>query len=147
MRRHEGLKPLSQEHHLALVEAKHLRGAGEEADVDSAAARVLAAWPDLDRHFRDEERLLLPVLGRYAGSECPEIVETLRQHVAIRAAVDAIAERMDGGLAPAAVDLHRLGELLREHVRYEERVLFPEVEQVLPPEQLWRLQRQLRDRP
>ncbi|HKJ76061.1 MAG TPA: hemerythrin domain-containing protein [Gammaproteobacteria bacterium] len=146
MKRHEGLKPLSQDHHQALVEAKHLRAAGETAGTDAAAARLLERWAEMEEHFREEERLLLPVLGRYTGSDCPEIAETLRQHVEIRGVVDAISERLDGGLTPPAADLHRLGALLRDHVRYEERVLFPEIEQVLPSEQLWRVQRQLRDR-
>ena len=146
MKRHEGLKPLSHDHHRALVEAKHLRAAGEQASAESTAARLLERWAEMEQHFREEELLLLPVLGRYTGSDCPEIAETLRQHVEIRGAVDAISERLDGGLTPPPTDLHRLGELLRDHVRYEERVLFPEVEQVLPSEQLWRVQRQLRDR-
>lgn len=146
MKRHEGLKSLSQDHHRALVEAKRLRTAGEAAGAEAAARRLLDHWAEMEGHFREEEQYLLPVLGRYAGSDCPEIAETLRQHVAIRGAVDAVRERLDGGLVPPAADLHHLGDLLRDHVRYEERVLFPEIEQVLPSEQLWRVQRQLRDR-
>lgn len=146
MRRHEGLQSLSRDHHHALVAAKHLAAAGESADAAASAGRLLQEWRDLERHFREEEEVLLPVLARYAGSDCPEIGETLRQHVEIRGVVDQVQERIECGLDPDGPLLRRLGSLLREHVRFEERTLFPEVEQVVPVEQLWRLQRRFRDR-
>jgi iron-sulfur cluster repair protein YtfE (RIC family) len=33
-------------------------------------------------------------------------------------------------------DLHALGERLHQHIRHEERVLFPLIEEALPPEEL-----------
>ena len=132
MRRHPTLVPLSRDHHRALVEARAARLAG----VADAAARLEAgrrfarffaahAVP----HFRQEEEDLFPLVVPRDGAEPPEpLVRALLDHARLHRLarqVRAAVERGDveGDLLEAA------GALLEAHVRLEERVLFPLIEQ------------------
>src|SRR5688500_5019435 len=58
----------------------------------------------------------------------PLIATTLCDHIAIRHRVDALLS----GPEPAPSALHGLGARLREHVRMEERKLFPLIERSVP---------------
>jgi iron-sulfur cluster repair protein YtfE (RIC family) len=116
VQRSPALQPLSRDHHHALVVAQRLVRA--EAD---AAQAFLAFWRDEGRHhFVVEEEVLLPALDAVDGDEAPEVLRVLRDHAAIRRA----AARLDAGGAADPAALRALGERLREHVRFEERVLF-----------------------
>lgn len=128
MERAEALRPLSRDHHVALEVALRLRRCEDEASAAAAAERFTAFFAaDGERHFEQEEALLLPELGGH-----PEEAERLRrEHAAIRAA----AARLDAGRAPVP-DLHALGEALTGHVRWEERTLFPLLEAELDPERI-----------
>jgi HD superfamily phosphodiesterase len=55
----------------------------------------------------------------------------LEEHLAIRAEALRLQDR-EGGLA----EVHALGVLLHDHVRFEERELFPKIEDSLGPERL-----------
>lgn len=143
MKREPALRRLSSDHHRALVAAKRLRDLPDEATADrrlAVAGETLKVWlAEVAPHFRAEEELLLPLFARFAGAVHAAIAETQAQHVALRAIVDALGEAVAAGEAPAAELLRRLGEGLRDHVRFEETVLFPAVEQTLPPAQMQRL--------
>lgn len=145
MKRHQALHPLSREHHPALVKAKRLIGLDADTAPDQlrvAAEELLVFWrDDLASHFRKEEDFLLPVLARYAGEDHPDILETLFQHVRIRAAVDGVRAACASGEIVDAAALRRIGELLRAHVKYEEQQLFGLVEDYVPEEELARVQR------
>lgn len=88
--------------------------------------------PGGQEHFREEEEILLPVYARYAPLDAPEIAEALLEHVRIRSLVGVILEARDGSIE----NMHELGNLLDAHVRKEERVIFPMIEDALPEEQL-----------
>jgi len=147
MKRHKSLYPLSHDHHHALVQARRLSLAGAQAGQGArrvTAERFIEFWEsDLQRHFRQEEEILLPVLGKYVARDCAEILKTLGQHDEIRrmiAALDrALAQRAD---ADAGL-LGWLGGLLAEHIRFEENELFPLVEARVPEETLWQINEQL----
>lgn len=122
MKRDPRLRDLSSEHHQALVLGRMLTehaGPWQRADGDALHERFER---ELEPHFRIEEELLLPAL-RDAG--CGALAtRTADDHARVRALV-AQAHGGDGAAA------HALGALLVEHVRFEEREMFPACEQHL----------------
>lgn len=129
MKRHPSLQPLSDDHHRALVLARRLRrtSTGMDATVLGALAREVRREfdEDLEPHFRVEERRLLPALeGRGEGRLA---AQTLEDHARLRALVHGVWSEATA---------QTLGGLLERHVRFEERVLFPEAESVLSEAEL-----------
>jgi len=133
LKRHESLQPLSRDHYVGLVCAEHLRKAGL-ADGDAAARQkaldeFLDAWRrEIAQHFADEERLLTELMTE------SEAAELDRQHGDLRARAEA-AERQ-GSDDPGAEWCRALGEALRDHIRWEERELFPALQARATPQQL-----------
>ena len=134
MNRHEALAQLSRDHHQALFQAQRLRRATEE-DAEAVAAGFLDFWRSIGHlHFRAEEEVLLPSYAAYADATDDAVVRVLVDHTLIR----RDAKALEGG------DLDRvreLGDRLEAHVRHEERVLFPMIEQALPDDELARVAR------
>lgn len=124
MKRDARLRGLSSEHHRALVLARTLTTLIGEGRADEAARRLVEGFDrELEPHFRVEEELLLPAL-RDAGE--PELVaRTEADHAFMRA--QASAARAGGD-----ADALAFAERLTEHVRFEERELFPRCEATLP---------------
>lgn len=124
MNRAPALVPLSREHHEALVLA---RRASEPERPGAEPARVrlelLRRWPEVfEPHFEVEEAVLLPALQAAGAMEAA--ASGRAQHDALRALVARIA----GG---ELVALPAWGDAMREHVRWEERELFPRAEALL----------------
>ena len=133
MKRHPDLQPLSREHHLALAEARGIRWAlsGREGTPRLARASMLASWRSLIAdHFLAEEQWILPLVPRR------EDADRLREeHAHLR----ALVERLALGGADAEPDRELLGNLadaLEAHIRWEERQLFPAIEEGAPPDAL-----------
>ena len=123
MKRSPALRQLSREHHTALSLALRIAKATEPA----AQERLLATIPalfrgELEPHFQEEERSLLPQLAQ--AGETTLVARTLDEHAQMRALAAAIAAGDATALAP-------FGELLQAHVRFEERELFVVAEQRL----------------
>jgi hemerythrin-like domain-containing protein len=120
MKRDERLRGLSSEHHHALTLARSLERQVGDGRLAIAAAELARRFEvELEPHFRIEEELLLPAL-RQAG-EVALVERTESDHQALRAhAAAARAGQTDG--------LLRFAQLLTEHVRFEERALFPRCE-------------------
>lgn len=132
MKRADALKPLSREHLAALLIAKKLRTAD---DVAVAAGEFLDFWTqDGQRHFRIEEEILLPGWAAYGEIDQSGVARMLEEHLAIRRE----ALRLQEGAA-SLDQLHQLGALLHDHVRFEERHLFPAAEASLDAAALGRL--------
>lgn len=134
MRRHAALRDLSVDHHHALVQAHRLQRA---ANADEETRRVLASeflqfWrADGQRHFCEEEQALLPFFARWGEMNQEPIAQMLREHALIRRDAQLLAD----GAREASI-CKRLGEQLTAHVRLEERVVFPLIEDALPDEVL-----------
>lgn len=128
MRRSPELAPLSRDHHRALEVALRLR----RADPETAAAAVDRFgdfWHEAGRrHFEIEEAVLLPALPEDDPEWGEATARVRREHDEIRARARALLAA-DGGTPDAA---RELGELLNAHVRFEERKLFPLLEERLP---------------
>jgi hypothetical protein len=124
VKRAEALRPLSREHLGALLSAKKLR---ESGDLEEAAQAFLEFWRgDGQRHFRIEEEVLLPTWARHAEVDRAGVARMLEEHLAIRREALRLE---DGDLS--LEEARELGRLLHDHVRFEERQLFPIVEQAL----------------
>ncbi|HEY1357718.1 MAG TPA: hemerythrin domain-containing protein [Thermoleophilaceae bacterium] len=131
MERSDALKPLSRDHHRGLFVAMKLKRADERTASEAREAFLDFFRSDARRHFRIEEELLLPAYARHGSAEEAAVVRVLTDHVELRSAAADPPESLDS--------LHLLGQLLDSHIRHEERVLFPMVEQALPGDELARL--------
>jgi iron-sulfur cluster repair protein YtfE (RIC family) len=140
VRRHPALVPLSEEHHHELAHARRLRraaGAEPEQRLAVASAYVDAFFRETVEHFRREEEILFPLYVRHAGST-PVLERILREHMELHGLVRALRiEAAAGDIPPEA--LKRLGDLLHDHVRVEERVLFAEIARIVPAAELERV--------
>lgn len=134
MIRHPAIIKLSQDHHQALMEAIKLKRATDETAAAVAAAYVEWFDADAQNHFEVEEQVLLPVYVNFIGLENavePVIVQVLREHVELR----ALTEQLRRGDAETAL-VRETGFRLDDHVRLEERKLFPKIQQNLSDQQL-----------
>lgn len=132
MKRAEALQPLSRDHLKSLLTAKRLRDASDAAE---AAQGFLEFWQaEGQHHFRVEEEVLLPGWALHCAVNRVAVARMLEEHLAIRrGALRVAAEEV------SLEELRELGRLLDDHVRFEERELFPMVEEALTPEDLSRL--------
>jgi len=122
MKRDPRLRRLSSEHHHALVLARELCARTAPWSVDAGSALGQRFEAELEPHFRIEETLLLPALRRTGAVELVERTEA--DHTFLRARLEA-ARTGDGDAARA------FAARLAEHVRFEERTLFPACEELL----------------
>ena len=132
------LLSFSRDHHTALVLARAARKAVESTDqaaCEQVLARIKEHWQlVMASHFEQEERLLEVMKNQLAMETIERI---LSDHALIR---DLIAE---SSAREPLTRLQQLGDLLALHVRFEERVLFPQLQPILdastesiePPEQ------------
>lgn len=123
MKRDPRLQSLSSEHHRALVLARRLAALAQVAAADGARELQAAFAQQLEPHFHVEEELLVPAL--LAAGQSALARRLADEHASLRASATAIA----AGEYPRLVDF---ANGLTEHVRFEERELFPCCEQCLP---------------
>ena len=135
MKRHPDLREFSDDHHGGLVQALRLRrsasgAGGEPAEV---VRSFLEFWrEDTAPHFRKEEEALLPVVATHAGEllDREPVLEMLVQHARIRGLAMRLGDEAERGQVRVET-LQQMGELLETHIRLEERVVFPMIEEVL----------------
>ncbi|MGO9881991.1 MAG: hemerythrin domain-containing protein [Solirubrobacteraceae bacterium] len=138
MKRHPALVPLSHDHHQVLVIAQRLCRATNETATEISGA-FLAAWESEEKkHLRLEEELLLPAYAAHGDPGHPVVLRMLQDHMLIRR--DAVRLAND----PPLELLHELGNRLADHVRLEERELFPMIEETIPESELEALGKRLR---
>lgn len=120
------MQPLSREHHTALTLAKACERAAQSRDenlVAKTCQRVIRAFSDeLEPHFQVEEQSLLSLLR---SAETRSLVQrTLADHQQLRALLDGLRRNDSEALGS-------FGKGLSAHVRFEERELFPVIENLL----------------
>lgn len=123
MPRTGALLSLSREHHSSLVLARAIRqatGSGDSATLPAMMKRIEEHWRTvLCEHFAREEQLLRLAADAVDAESADRI---LTEHAELRSLA----------CGPCELDLParlcRFGELLAAHVRYEERVLFPQLQ-------------------
>lgn len=113
MKRAFALEPFSRDHNDGLHLARALKEGRPEAPV-----MISEAWKrELADHFAEEERLLGPL----AGGDSARLHEEHRQ-----------IEQLISELPTSCV---ALGQALEDHIRWEERVLFPTIESRMTPDE------------
>jgi mannose-6-phosphate isomerase-like protein (cupin superfamily) len=127
MKRHPALISLSHDHHHALVEARRLRRAADADDPDSPS--ILAGFADFFAtvtvpHFREEEEALFPLVVDCDEAR-PFVAQALLEHQQLRAQAAQLEHPAD-----ARTLMRTLAALLKAHVRFEERRLFPLIEEL-----------------
>ncbi|MCB0464275.1 MAG: hemerythrin domain-containing protein [Aequorivita sp.] len=130
IKRHQALQPLSRQHHFGLLFSWKLRK-GFNKNVEIERMQEYARWfyeHEIKPHFRDEEKYLFPILE--AENELVE--RALKEHRRIK--------RLFNDTKNPEKSLHRLEEELDAHIRFEERVLFNEIQNVATEMQLEKIE-------
>ncbi len=125
LKRHPSLEPFSRDHNQGLIIARRL-SSPEKPDAVEQFAQI---WKDeLMDHFQEEQRLLGPLCT------VDELSRMYAEHLSIgRYASEAIAGSLSSDDAVCLV------EILDQHIRWEERTLFPAIEKRSTESQLTNL--------
>lgn len=144
MKRHPSLIPISRQHHEGLITARLLREdappyKGLPTDPEGKKDYYLDFFlKHLQPHLQLEERVLFPFV-RDRHPELDRLIGELElEHQQVQ---DQTGELRFGENMPEK--LNRLGHLLENHIRKEERELFEKIQDLLPEEDLQELQRQI----
>jgi len=143
MKRHESIAPLSRDHHNTLLLAQLLKKNApvyRDMPVDTAGKVKYALQQfeaHIKKHFLQEEKMLetakdcSPEINRLAG-------EIKTEHLALTGLFNALETAID-----PVETMNTLAELLETHIRKEERVLFPLLQQECSEEMLQQIHGQL----
>ncbi len=129
LRRNENLVKLSKDHHAGLLFCWKIRqGFKYHIETDRMIKYVKYFWDyHLASHFKEEEDFLFPLL------KDTEVQKALDDHKKIKIFVDKIAS---SGMDREKDVLLELADSVDDHIRYEERVLFPHLQEKLSDEEL-----------
>lgn len=130
IKRHAALQPLSRQHHFGLLFSWKLRK-GFGKNIETKRLQKYAKWfwkYEIEPHFNDEEKYLFPILEN--GNELVE--RALKEHRRIK--------RLFNDTKDPEKSLHRLEEELDAHIRFEERILFNEIQKVASESQLEKIE-------
>ena len=144
MKRHTALYTLSHDHHQGLILAQQLKKnaphyKGMTSTLDGKKEYAISFYnTELVKHFEDEERILFPaVIKRY--KEVDELVEEIiSEHRKMKSLINDLIRKSD-----VEDLLDELGVLLENHIRKEERKLFPKLEEILSEEELVSISKRL----
>ncbi|MEM0517145.1 hemerythrin domain-containing protein [Aequorivita flava] len=130
IKRHVALQPLSRQHHFGLLFSWKLRK-GFHKNIEKKRLQQYAKWffkHEIEPHFKDEEKYLFPILE--ADNELIE--RALKEHRRLK--------RLFNNTKDPERSLHQLEEELDAHIRFEERVLFNEIQKVATEAQLKKIE-------
>ena len=139
LQRDDALVPLSRDHHQALIHALGLRRAAESHPVSKSTGAVAVAEAflafydqELLAHMADEEEAVLPA----AQLVDPDNARRLRaEHEDLCERAALLRQALEDGEDPRPL-MGELGQRLHDHVRFEERLFFESLQDLLSPEQL-----------
>lgn len=132
IKRHEALKPLSREHHHGLLLCWKIRQ-GFKLDIEPERIKAYADWFKVHYllpHFEAEENYIFPILRK----DHPNVKRALAEHQRLLHLFDQ-EEDFEKNLALIAEELDM-------HIKFEERVLFNEIQQIASKEEFGRIQEQ-----
>lgn len=126
IKRHKALQPLSREHHHGLLLCWKIRtGFSKETAVERI--KKYADWffeNHLVAHFEMEEKYVFPLLGK----DAPLAQKAIAQHRNL--------ERLFNSNVDLKKTLISIETELNKHIRFEERILFNEIQKVADETQL-----------
>lgn len=126
IKRNEYLKPLSRDHHHGLLVCWKIR-TGLKKGIDLQRIKAFTDWffkTSLLPHLSEEERFLFPLLG----NEHEMIKKALSEH---RRLIRLFESNTD-----LEKTLNQIEEELENHIRFEERVLFNEIQKVVSEQKI-----------
>lgn len=131
LKRHKALQPLSREHHHGLLLSWKLRE-GFKKNVAIERMKTYSDWfftTHLIPHFEIEETHIFPILD-----DDNELVKrALAEHRRLK--------RLFADTKNITKALGLIEEELEQHIRFEERVLFPEIQKAATKKQLQHIER------
>ncbi|KAA9038023.1 hemerythrin domain-containing protein [Ginsengibacter hankyongi] len=136
IKRSEHMLKLSKEHHSGLLFCWKIRqGLKRGVTTERIIKYTQYFWSHhLDEHFREEETILFSPLK-------DELVQrAIEHHKQIKHTLGAL---QGSSADDAKQKLAQLANLVDDHIRYEERKLFPHLEKTLSDEQLNKIGQQL----
>lgn len=140
IKRNENIVKLSKDHHASLMFCWKLRqGIKHHADLNRMVAYVDYFWTHhFSEHFREEEEIL------FAPLQDEMVNKAFADHRQVNAFIKSLSDR---SARDSYETLSELADLVDEHVRYEERILFPHLEKELSESQLEEIGKRLPDHP
>ncbi|MBA6151233.1 hemerythrin domain-containing protein [Gelidibacter maritimus] len=126
LKRHKALQPFSREHHHGLLLSWKIR-TGFSKNIEIERIKTYADWffeNELIPHFELEEAHIFPLLD--ADHEL--IKRALAEHRRLK--------RLFNDEKDIEKSLHKIEEELEQHIRFEERILFPEIQKTATEAQL-----------
>lgn len=125
IKRNLALQSLSRKHHYGLLLCWKIR-TGFRKEVELERIKSYADWffkNDLPPHFQIEEEFLFPVLGNTNDL----VKKAIAQHRKLK--------RLFEDTSDLNKSLYRIEEELEKHIRFEERILFNEIEKIATNDQ------------
>ena len=141
IKRSRQLAPLSREHHDGLLFAWKIKQ-GIDNHTPAERMRKYALWfwrHHMKPHFYQEEKILAP----YLPDDNPMKKRLKEEHDHIRELVLGLDDETGSDKRHLII----LSDLLNQHIRFEERELFPFLEKLLTPEQLDKVFSELEQHP
>ncbi len=138
MKRANQLQPLSRQHHLGLNLSRHAKECTDEPDEIAKHWNNLTSYiDDMQHHFQIEDNIIANALEPYrtTQSDVASVLKSLdEQHKELHQLMDDVEKSEDKKVTVAQVK--ELGTLLYDHIRFEERELYPTVEKYLTEDEL-----------
>jgi len=140
IKRNPNIVKLSRDHHASLLFCWKLRqGIKRHAAIDRMVKYIQYFWVQhFAPHFKEEEEFL------FASVNDDKIQKAIEDHRRIQMLINELSY-LDS--KESAERLPGLADTVDEHVRYEERVLFPHLENALSEEQLELIGGRISDKP
>jgi hemerythrin-like domain-containing protein len=137
IKRSKELAPLSREHHDGLLFSwKIKQGLANETSLETVCNYTRWFWTNhIKPHFEEEEKVLV----KFLPEDNPLVQQMLQEHARIRDLIISLDKE------PNSNSLHVLANFINKHIRFEERKLFAYAEEVLTPEQLYEISKDLPD--
>ncbi|HEX6915485.1 MAG TPA: hemerythrin domain-containing protein [Chitinophagaceae bacterium] len=130
VKRSQELQPLSRQHHNGLLFCLLLqKGLKKQADLEVMQEFIRFFWyHDLQHHFELEEKFLVPLKSGY-HQLTEGIDRMLQEHYQLRNIINEIS------IVGSYASIAELRDQLDAHIRFEERELFPRIEEVISEQQ------------
>ncbi len=125
-KRHRALKPLSQEHNEVLILCSRI-GEGLQMHIPSKRIKNYADWLKtdyLDPHFELERKYVFPILGTHNV----RVKRALANHRRLNRLFDETNN--------LNIILNKIEEELGSYIRFEERILYNEIQKIASAEEL-----------
>lgn len=140
IKRNENIAKLSRDHHASLMFCWKIR---QGIKMDISTERMVRYIQYFERqhfvlHFQEEEKYL------FAPLKDSKVQKAIDDHALILRTLNEISF---SGKDNQQKELSKLADLVDKHVRFEERILFPHLEQKLTNEQLEEIGKQISDEP